>query len=144
MEVIFKRIQNKTSRDLNVVKIDNVNIENLGLYLDKDIEITYIQEKEVEEIYIPGRDMPYHKIIRRLPIEFSIEFTLKESHDFYARIDYIRNFLESKKEKIITFNNESKGFKLYWYSIGDIKRITGASTINISFQCYPDIVSLEN
>ncbi|MDU5262889.1 MAG: hypothetical protein E6176_10715, partial [Clostridium celatum] len=78
MEVIFKRIQNKTSRDLNVVKIDNINLENLGLYLDKDVEITYIQEKEVEEIYIPGRDMPYHKIIRKLAILFEIEFNLKE------------------------------------------------------------------
>lgn len=144
MEVIFKRIQNKTSRDLNVVKIDNINLENLGLYLDKDIEITYIQEKEGEEIYIPGRDMPYHKVVRKLPVSFEIEFNLKESNDFYARIDYIRNFLESKKEKIITFNNESKGFKLYWYNIGDIKRSVGASTISISFQCYPDIYSIEN
>ena len=46
---MFKRIQNKTSRNLNIVKIDNVNLENLGLYLDKDVEITYTQEKEVEE-----------------------------------------------------------------------------------------------
>lgn len=141
---MFKRIQNKTSRDLNVVKIDNINLENLGLYLDKDNEITYTQEKEVKEIYIPGRDMPYHKVVRRLPISFEIEFNLKESNDFYARIDYIRNFLESKKEKIITFNNESKGFKLYWVTLGDIRRTAGASTINISFQCYPDIVSLTN
>ena len=141
---MFKRIQNKTSRDLNVVKIDNVNLENLGLYLDKDVEITYTQEKEVEEKYIPGRDMPYHRVIRKLPILFEIEFNLKESNDFYTRIDYIRNFLESKKEKIITFNNEGKGFKLYWVTLGDIKRTAGASTINISFQCYPDIYSLEN
>ena len=56
---MFKRIQNKTSRDLNVVKIDNINLENIGLYLDKDFEITYSQEKEIEEIYVPGRDMPY-------------------------------------------------------------------------------------
>ncbi len=89
--------------------------------------------------------MPYYnKVIRRLPIEFSIEFNLKECHDFYARIDYIRNFLESKKDKILTFNNESKGFKLYWIKLGDIKRSVGSSTINISFQCYPDIYSLEN
>lgn len=141
---MFKRIQNKTSRDLNIVKIDNVNLENLGLYLDKAVEITYIQEKEVEDIYIPGRDVPYHKVVRRLPVEFEIEFKLKESSDFYARIDYIRSFLESKKEKIITFNNESKGFKLCWITLGDIKRTMGASTINISFQCYPDIYSLEN
>lgn len=141
---MFKRIQNKTSRNLNIVKIDNVNLENLGLYLDKDVEITYTQEKEVEEKYIPGRDMPYHKVIRKLPILFEIEFNLKESNDFYARIDYIRSFLESKKEKIITFNNESKGFKLYWVTLGDIKRTVGASTINISFQCYSDIYSLKN
>ena len=45
---MFKRIQNKTSRDLNVVKIDNINLENLGLYLDKDVEITYSQTKEID------------------------------------------------------------------------------------------------
>ena len=136
---MFKKIQNKTSRNINVVHIDNVNIENLGLYLDKDFELSYVQEEEVEEIPIKGRDMPYHKIIRSLPIEFSITFNLKETTDFYTKIDYIRNFLESKKEKVITFNNELKGFKLYWFSIGDIKRVAGASTITINFQCYPDI-----
>lgn len=141
---MFKRIQNKTSRDLNVVKIDNINLENLGLYLDKDVEITYSQTKEIEEIYVPGRDMPYHKIIRLLPVAFEIEFNLKESRDFYTRIDYIKNFLEGSKEKVITFNNEAKGFKIYYTSIEDIKRRVGASTINISFQCYPNIVSLEN
>lgn len=141
---MFKRIQNKTSRDLNVVKIDNVNLENLGLYLDKDFELNYVQEKEVKERIIPARDMPHYKIIRSLPIELEIEFNLKESSDFYARMDNIKKFLESKKEKIITFNNESKGFKLYWYELGDILRSKGSSKILIKFKCHPDIVSLTN
>ena len=136
---MFKKIQNKTSRNINVVHIDGINIENLGLYLDKEFELSYVQEKEVEEKYIAGRDMPYHKVIRKLPIQFSVTFNMKETTDFYARIDYIRNFLESKKEKLITFNNENKGFKIYWFTIRDITRKTGASTITITFQCYPDI-----
>ena len=136
---MFKKIQAKTSRNINTTHIDGINIENLGLYLDKEFELSYVQEKEVEEKYIAGRDMPYHKVIRKLPIQFSVTFNMKETTDFYGKIDYIRNFLENKKEKVITFNNESKGFKLYWFSVGDIKRIAGASTITINFQCYPDI-----
>ena len=139
---MFKKIQNKTSRNINVVHIDNVNIENLGLYLDKDFELSYVQEREVEEKPVPGREMPWHIVKKKLPIEFSINFNLKETSDFYGKIDYIRNFLESKKEKVITFNNESKGFKLYWFSIGDITRVAGASTITINFQCYPDIYNI--
>lgn len=141
---MFKRIHNKTSRDLNVVKIDNVNLENLGLYLDEDFELSYTRTKEVEEIYIPGRDVPYHKIKRKLPIEFGITFNIKESNDYYARMDNIEKFLDSSIDKIITFNNEAKGFRVYWYSIGDINRKVGGSTLNISFQCYPNIVSLKN
>lgn len=136
---MFKKIQARNSRDINVVHIDKINIENLGLYLEEDFELSYVQELEVEEKYIAGRDVPYHKVIRKSPIEFSVTFNMKETIDFYSRINYIRNFLESKKEKIITFNNESKGFKLYWYSIGDITRAKGLSTITIKFQCYPDI-----
>lgn len=139
---MFKKIQAKTSRNINVVKIDNINIENLGLYLDKDFELSYIQEREVEEKPVPGREMPYHIVKKRLPITFSIEFNLKETTDFYGKIDYIRNFLESKKEKVMTFNGENKGFKIYWFDIRDITRVAGASTITINFQCYPNIYNI--
>lgn len=141
---MFKRIQNKTSRNINVVKIDNTDLRNLGLYLEEDFKLSYIQEKEVKERIIPARDMPHYKTIRSLPIELEITFNVKESTDFYARMDNIKSFLESKKEKIIAFNDENKGFKLYWYSIGDVTRAKGLSTVSITFRCYPDIVSITN
>lgn len=141
--MFINKVLNKTSKNLNVIKIDNVDLENLGLYLEKDYELKYTQNAEVEEKYIAGRDMPYHKVRRSLPIEFEIEFNLKESSDFYNRIDYIKNFLESKKETVITFNKENKGFKIYWVTVGEIVRKAGRSTITISFQCYPNIFSVE-
>lgn len=137
---MFKNIINKSSRNLNVVKVDTNDLENLGLYLKKDYELTYSQTDEVELKYIAGRDMPYHKIIRRLPIEFEIEFNLKGSSDFYKRIDYIKSFFNNSKDKIITFNDEQRGFKLYHVTLGDVKRAVGDSTIKINFMCYPDIV----
>ncbi|MDB1931669.1 hypothetical protein PMY12_14860 [Clostridium tertium] len=143
--MFVNKVLNKTSKNLNVVKIDGTDLENLGLYLEKDYEITYTQSEEFKVEYIRGREMPYHKKIRSLPIEFKIQFNLKESSDFYSRIDYIRRFLESKKEKeaVITFNKENKGFKIYWVTVGEIVRKAGRSTINITFQCYPNIVSVE-
>ena len=88
--------------------------------------------------------MPYHKKIRSLPIEFEIQFNLKESSDFYSRIDYIKSFLNDSKDKIITFNKENNGFKLYYISLDKINRKVGGSTINIKFMCYPDIYSTVN
>lgn len=141
--MFINNVLNKPSKNLNIVKIDNVDLENIGLYLEKDYELIYTEAEEIEEIYIPGRDMPYHRHVRNLPIEFDIPFYIKESSDFYNRINYIKNFLESKKETVITFNKEDKGFKIYWVATGEIVRKAGRSTITISFQCYPNIVSVE-
>ncbi|MDU1566410.1 MAG: hypothetical protein E6876_04250 [Clostridium sp.] len=141
---MFKNVINKASRNLNVVKVDGNDLENLGLYLKRDYELTYSQVNEVELKYIPGRDMPYHKFIRKLPIEFEIEFNIKGSSDFYKRIDYIRSFFNNSKDKLITFNKEDKGFKLYHVTIGEIKRAVGDSKLKISFMCYPDIYYIES
>ena len=141
---MFKNVINKASRNLNVVKVDGTDLENLGLYLKKDYELIYSQGSQIELKYIPGRDMPYHKIIRKLPIEFEIEFNINGSSDFYKRIDYIRNFFNGSKDKIITFNNENKGFKLYNVTIGEIKRAVGDSKLKINFMCYSDIYSVVN
>lgn len=140
---MFKnRIQKKITRDINVVKIDNFNLENLGIYLPKDFELSYIQESEVKEIYIPGRDMPYHKKSRELPINLELEFKIKDSSNFYLRIDRIKSFFYNSKDKIITFNNESKGFKIYYVSFGEIVRSKEGSSIKINLQCYPNLYSL--
>lgn len=141
--MFINKVLNKSSKNLNIVKIDNVDLENIGLYLEKDYELVYTEAEEIEEIPIRGRDLPYHKKIRNSPIEFTILFYLKESSDFYNRINYIKNFLESKKETVITFNKENKGFKIYWVTVGEIVRKAGRSTITISFQCYPNIFSVE-
>lgn len=141
--MFVNKVFNKTSRNLNVVKINNVDLENLGLYLEKDYELTYTQNDEIELKYIPGRDMPYHKIIRKLPIEFEIKFNIKETNDFYKRIEYIKNFFNNSKDKLITFNNEDRGFKLYHITTEEINRKIGGSTIKVNFMCYPEIYSNE-
>lgn len=140
--MFVNKVLNKTSKNLNVVKIDNIDLENIGLYLEKDYEITYTQTDELELKYIRGRDMPYHKKIRSLPIEFTIEFNLKESSDFYSRMNYIKSFFNNSKDKIIVFNNEDKGFKLYYIIIGEVKRAIGDSKVKINFMCYPDVYSI--
>lgn len=140
--MFINRVYNNTSKNLHIVRIDGIDLENLGLYLDKDCELRYKQEEEIELKYIAGRDMPYHKKIRNLPIEFSIIFNLKETVDFYERIDNIKTFLNNSKEKLITFNNENRGFKIYWVSLGDINRIKGQSKVTINFMCYPIIESV--
>lgn len=116
----------------------------MGLYLEEDFKLSYTRTKEVEEIYIPGRDDSYHKIKRKLPIEFEINFNIKESANFYARMEYIEKFLDGSIGKVITFNNEPKGFKIIWYEIGDTTRTKGLSTVTIAFQCSHDPISLEN
>ena len=55
------RIDSKSTRYLNKIKIDDYDLERLGLYLKKINIYTHICHiKEVEEKWIPGRDMPYH------------------------------------------------------------------------------------
>lgn len=141
---MFTRIQARDSKNINVVKVDGTRLENLGLYLNEDFKLSYTRTKEVEEIYIPGRDNPYHKLKRKLPIEFGIIFNIKESSDFYARMDNIEKFLDSSIGKVIAFNNEPKGFKIIWYEIGDTTRTKGLSTVSITFQCSHDPISIEN
>ena len=60
------RIDSKSTRYLNKIKIDDYDLERLGLYLKKDYIYTYVISKEVEEKWITGRDMPYYKIKRKL------------------------------------------------------------------------------
>ena len=140
---MFKnRITKKITRDINVVKIDNFNLENLGIYLPKEFQLSYIQESEVQEIYIAGRDMPYHKKVRELPIELELEFKIKDSNDFYSRIDRIKSYFYNSKEKVISFNNELKGFKIYHVSFGEVVRSKEGSTIKINLQCYPQLYAL--
>lgn len=137
------RINNKSTRHLNKIKIDDYDLERLGLYLKKDYIYTYIISKEVEEKWIPGRDMPYQKVKRKLPIDLEIEFNVKESIDFNGRYKRIEKFLEDTKEKILTINEEDSGFKIYYTEITNIQRGIGNDKITIKFQCYPDIVSLK-
>lgn len=140
---MFKnKIQKKITKDINVVEIENFNLENLGIYLPKDFTLSYVQESEVEEIYIAGREMPYHKKVRDLPINLELEFNIKDSNDFYSRIDRIKSYFYESKEKVIRFNNESKGFKIYYVTFGDITRSKERSTIKINLQCYPNLYAL--
>lgn len=135
------RVNNKATKYLNKVKIDEYDLEQLGLYLKKDYIFTYIISKEVEEKYIPGRDMPYHIVKRRLPVDFQVEFNIKESIDFNNRYKRIERFIGECKEKILTINNEDTGFKIYYSEIKDVQRGIGNDKIVIYFQCYPTIYS---
>ena len=138
------RIDSKSTRYLNKIKIDDYDLERLGLYLKKDYIYTYVISKEVEEKWIPGRDMPCHIVKRKLPIDIEIEFNIKESIDFNGRYKRIEKFLESAKEKILTINEEESGFKIYYTEITNIQRGIGNDKITIKFRCYPDIYSLKN
>ena len=138
------RIDSKSTRYLNKIKIDDYDLERLGLYLKKDYIYTYVISREVEEKWITGRDMPYYKIKRKLPIDIEIEFNIKESIDFNGRYKRIEKFLESAKEKILTINEEDSGFKIYFTEITNIQRGIGNDKITIKFRCYPDIYSLKN
>ncbi len=137
------RIDSKSTRYLNKIKIDDYDLERLGLYLKKDYIYTYVISKEVEEKWITGRDMPYYKIKRKLPIDIEIEFNIKESIDFNGRYKRIEKFLESAKEKILTINEEDSGFKIYFTEITNIQRGIGNDKITIKFRCYPDIYNLD-
>ena len=129
------RIDSKSTRYLNKIKIDDYDLERLGLYLKKDYIYTYVISKEVEEKWIPGRDMPYHIVKRKLPIDIEIEFNIKESIDFNGRY--------KRKEKILTINEEESGFKIYYTEITNIQRGIGNDKITIKFRCYPDIYDLD-
>lgn len=103
MNRIVTRIQKVIDIQVKDVKINNKPLRIDGLLLKENQNIIIVEKEEVKEIYIPGRDMPYHQKIRNLPIEFSIEFYTDENSDcLYNELD---NLVNSFENSILSFND---------------------------------------
>ena len=133
------RLNSRAVKQLNKVFIDETDLEQFGLYLKKDYVFEYVISKEVETISIPGRDMPYHRVHRNLPIELEITFNIKESIDFNKRYDRLEEFIGESTEKSIRLNQENTGFKIYYVELRGVTRGIGQDTITIYFMCYPEV-----
>lgn len=131
------------NKELHNLKINNKGLVRYGLSLKKDYYFTYAIVEEIERIWVKGRDMPYNKKIRNLPIEFTIDFDFKVDFDFNTRYKKLEMFLENSKEEILTFNNETTGFKIYTVRIENIVRGIGQDKVTIYFMCYPEIYNVD-
>ena len=131
---------NNVNKNLNKVKIDNIDLDCYGIYLDKDYSLSYSKKIEVNEIWIDGRDMPLLEKVRDLPIQFDLVFNIRDCVNFEKRYTTLETFLANSHGKKIVFNNEDKGFKIYHAEITDITRTIVGSQMTISFMCYPQII----
>ena len=131
---------NNVNKNLNKVKIDGIDVECYGIYLDKDYSLSYSKKVEVNQVWIDGRDMPLLEKVRDLPIQFDIVFNIRDCVNFEKRYTTLETFLANSHDKKITFNNEDKGFKLYYVEISNVTRTIGGSRMTISFMCYPQII----
>ena len=131
---------NNVNKNLNKVKIDNIDLDCFGIYLEKDYSLSYSKKTEVNEIWIDGRDMPLLEKVRDLPIQFDIVFNVRDCVNFEKRYTTLETFLANSHDKKIVFNNEDNGFKLYHVEISDVTRTIGGSQMTISFMCYPQII----
>ena len=130
---------NHCDKELEKVEIDNTDLEALGIYLEPNYILSYSKTQEIKEQYIDGRDMPLYEFVRNLPIKFSLQFNVRECLNIQARIENIETFFSNVHGKIMTFNNEKKGFKLHHAEISNISRSKGDSQMTISFICYPTL-----
>ena len=128
---------NHCDKNLEKVEIDNTDLEVLGIYLEPNYILSYSRTQEIKEQYIDGRDMPLYEVIRNLPITFSLQFNIRECSNIQSRIENVETFFSNVHGKIMTFNNEEKGFKLHHAQISNISRSKGDSKMTISFTCYP-------
>ena len=131
---------NNVNKNLNKVKIDNIDLDCFGIYLDKDYSLSYSKKTEVNEIWIDGRDMPLLEKVRDLPIQFDLVFNIRDCVNFEKRYTTLETFLANSHDKKMVFNDEDKGFKLYHVEISDVTRTIGGSQMTISFMCYPQII----
>lgn len=138
---MFRQINNKATKNLHKVKINNIDFESLGLYLEKDYIFSVPPLKEeIKEIFRPGRDGSLTKHIRYLDREFSIEFNMKETQDYYKRLSYIESVLDYRG--ILTINEEQEGFKVKRWSMDNLTRGIGVNKVTINFVCEPFLANI--
>lgn len=133
------QLERKNISCIGSITCGNIDFYQLGLYVERDYSIQYSVSKEIEVIYIPGRDMPYHKVKRRLPIEFEIPFKVLDSENFNLRLVKIERVVNHDlASQILIFNQEPSGFKVFRSEVTNVTRCHGADVITIKFICYPD------
>ena len=139
---MFKRKTERVNRNINIVKIGEVDLRNLGLYLEEDFELNYNIAEEIEQILVLGRKQPRikHKYI---PTELTIDFKLKEQSNFYERIEHIKSILKISNGKLLTFNKENTGHRILFSQISDIGRDSIENSISIYFVLDSNIESDE-
>ncbi|GEM_PF-3844801 len=138
---MFRQINNKATKNLHKVKINNIDFESLGLYLEKDYIFSVPPLKEeVQEKFIPGRDGSLTKHIRYLSREFSIEFNMYETQDYYKRLSNIEYVLDCKG--ILTINEEQEGFQVKRWSMDNLQRGIGVNKVTINFVCEPFLANV--
>ena len=138
---MFRAINNKATKNLHKVKINNIDFESLGLYLEKDYIFSVPPLKEeVKEIPIPGKDGSLTKHIRYLDREFSIEFNMYETQDYYKRLSNIEYVLDCKG--ILTINEEQEGFQVKRWSMDNLQRGIGVNKVTINFVCEPFLANI--
>lgn len=138
---MFRAINNKATKNLHKVKINNIDFESLGLYLEKDYIFSVPPLKEeIKEIFRPGRDGSLTKHIRYLNREFSIEFNMYETQDYYKRLSNIEYVLDCKG--ILTINEEQEGFQVKRWSMDNLQRGIGVNKVTINFVCEPFLANI--
>ncbi|MEG1141796.1 MAG: hypothetical protein RSE41_05035 [Clostridia bacterium] len=138
---MFRGIRNKIHRNLHKVKLDNTDFESLGLYLEKDYIFTVPPLlEEVEEIFVPGRDGSLTRHVRYLNREFSIEFNMYETQDYYKRLSYIESVLDNGG--VLTINCEQDGFQVKRWSMDNLQRGIGVNKVTINFVCEPFLANI--
>lgn len=127
---------------INKIYIDQTVVESNLLKIRENQSITINKIREVEEIFISGRDMPYSKHKRNLPIEFSIDFEVIDTNNYNENRITINEFFNKFKEKVMSFGSEyDSGVKIYDVYSESIQ-IEDEITMRFNFMCYPELIKL--
>lgn len=138
MNRIVTRIQKVIDIQVKDVKINNKPLRIDGLLLKENQNIIIVEKEEVKEIYIPGRDMPYHQKIRNLPIEFSIEFYTDENSDCLCK--ELDKWVDLFKNSILSFNGlNDYHFKVFSASYNYKCKKNNCYSIKFNFLAYSKI-----
>ena len=133
-----------SDKDINngTLKIDNIMLSTLGLSPIGDIEFPR-PKKEYELKYIPGRDLPYRKIIRNSPMEMTIDFNLKcSSQNFNNSLLRVENLINNSNGKVLHLSNQRTGYKIYFGEVLNSSQHKTGNTCSIYFMLEPTIVNV--
>ena len=140
---MFFRGGSNSTFDVNNLCFSDKSFSSLGLYLDKDYQLKLPRlQEDITPISMKGKNGSLQRLEGYNDRDLTIDFKLKDAVDFYARLDYVENYLTNNTNPILYMKGESRGYLVKRISF-DLTRGFANNTLPITFLFEPFMVDLK-